>query len=143
MKAKDYLGRVRRLKNLIRRKEKERDNWREMALQFSKDAAQPQYDPNRATSAPYEKCIIMAEDLEGEIEEHKSELGKMRDQLLACIIEVDDVDCRMILQMRYVNCMTWEEIICRMNYSASWVYKKHGDALSEIEGILKYTVEWS
>ena len=45
---------------------------------------------------------------------------------------MDSMECRTILEMRYLSFMEWDEIISRMGYSRSYVFRLHGEALNAI-----------
>ena len=57
MKAKDYLSQIAKLDRQIRHLMREKEYWRQMAFSITKDTTQLKYNPNRATSAGYERCI--------------------------------------------------------------------------------------
>ena len=52
--------------------------------------------------------------------------------IASAISRMDSMECRTILEMRYLSFMEWDEIISRMGYSRSYVFRLHGEALNAI-----------
>ena len=137
MRAKDYLERTIRLNRKINSLLKDKEMWLQMAYNISKDTTQPHYNPNRSTAATYEKCIAYADELESRICAEIDRLADMKAEVMSKILQIGRVDCQLILQMRYINFRTWEDIATELNYSQSWLFKKHALALRLFEKTLK------
>lgn len=137
MDAREYLDQVRRLDSTINKHMKEKEQWREMAFSVSGNTTQPHYNPNKATSAPYEKCILKAEELEEKITSEIDRLVDLKVEITSRIMQIGDSDCETVLVLRYIKLMSWTDIIKEMNYSERWVYGKHTEALSRFDAVLK------
>ena len=137
MKIKDYLKMPYRLTKQIARHKREVEHWRAMAYSLSQDTTEPHYHPNRATSASYEKCIEMADALEHTIAEEEQRLADLKEEVMSNIIKLEDTDHRILLQMRYLNFDSWQDISLTLCYSESYTYKIHGRALECLQEILK------
>ena len=59
-------------------------------------------------------------------------LKRVMKGIASAISRVDSMECRTILEMRYLSFMEWDEIISRMGYSRSYVFHLHGEALNAI-----------
>ena len=137
MNAKEYLGQVEDLDRKINRMLADAKNWRDMAYSISKDTTQPHYNPNRSTSAPYEKCLLNADELEREATAAIDRLVDLKVEILTTINCLTDEKGREILRMRYIELVPWNEIRMRFGYSDSWIFKKQNKAMDELDEILK------
>lgn len=55
-----------------------------------------------------------------------------RKTIETAISHVSDKRMRLLLQYRYIDGMTWEQIAARMHLSTPWIWRMHGNALNEI-----------
>ena len=53
------------------------------------------------------------------------------------IHSIDDPDYRSVLELRYLDYMSWEEIAGKMKYGKRWVYSKHKSAIEAFEAAMK------
>ena len=59
-------------------------------------------------------------------------------QTVQDVIEtIEDNDYRILLSKRYVKCQGWKTIASDMNISVRQVHRIHGEALTEVENLLK------
>ena len=75
-----------------------------------------------------ESCIAQIDELEREIDVSVGLLGEIRET----IRQVEDHCYRNVLELRYLDGMTWEQIGNRMHYSDRWVKILHGRALQTV-----------
>lgn len=61
-----------------------------------------------------------------------TKLQRIQTNLLKLISKVRRHDLQSVLQLYYIDCMTWEEVAVKMNYSWRWIMKLHGKALVEV-----------
>ena len=59
-----------------------------------------------------------------------------RDNLIEQIHAIDNPDHEMLLELRYMDCFTWEEIANEMGYSITHVHRLHKKALEEFADIM-------
>lgn len=64
-----------------------------------------------------------------------TKLQRIQTNLLKLISKVRRHDLQSVLQLYYIDCMTWEEVAVKMNYSWRWIMKLHGKALVEVTRI--------
>ena len=79
-----------------------------------------------------EDLIIRILDLEKEITKDIDNLICEKKKAKTVIDKLDG-PYKVIMSMRYLECMKWEEIAYRLDYSIQAVYKIHGQALKRVE----------
>lgn len=75
-----------------------------------------------------EQLDICAEKLSKEAEIMNQSMGNVK----AAIYSVQDKTLRRLLELRYINGYTWEQIAVEMNYSYVHICRLHGAALNKI-----------
>lgn len=96
-------------------------------MQIKSDVVQVSKQGNRQ-----EDLIIKIIDLEKEITKDINNLVNEK-QRAKTVIDRLDGPYRLVMSMRYLECMKWEEIAYRIGYSIQAVYKIHGQALKRVE----------
>lgn len=96
-------------------------------MQIKSDVVQVSKQGNRQ-----EDLVIKIIDLEKEITKDIDNLICEKKRAKAVIDELDG-PYRLVMTMRYLECMKWEEIAYRIGYSIQAVYKIHGQALKRVE----------
>ena len=99
------------------------------SIDYSKDRVQ-----TSNTTSSIENAVIRIVDLENEINSDIDDFVDMKQKAREEISKVSTPGS-IILEMRYLECMKWEEIAYRLNYSIRAVYKIHGQALEEIKRV--------
>lgn len=96
-------------------------------MQLKADVVQVSKQGNRQ-----EDLIIRILDLEKEV---TKDIDKLIDEKKRAKAVIDELDgpYRLVMTMRYLECMKWEEIAYRLEYSIQAVYKIHGQALKRVE----------
>ena len=80
-------------------------------------------------------------DTEAEVDENIDRLVDLKIEIMNTIWKVEDVNCRHLLEERYINFKSWEEIASDMNVSVRWVHKLHAKGLELIEKFLPKDTE--
>lgn len=96
-------------------------------MQIKSDVVQVSRKGNRQ-----EDLIIKILDLEKEVTKDIDNLI-MKKKMAKTVINKLDGPYRLVMSMRYLECMKWEEIAYRLDYSIQAVYKIHGQALKRVE----------
>lgn len=96
-------------------------------MQIKTDVVQVSKQGNRQ-----EDLIIKIIDLEKEITKDIDSLIREK-QRAKTVIDRLDGPYKVVMTMRYLECMKWEEIAYRIGYSIQAVYKIHGQALKRVE----------
>lgn len=138
MQAKVYLRQAYRINQLIQSNEKELEELHELstcisAIDPSKDCVQtsPSGDAN------YVRIIEKIDELERIIKCDIDKLLKQKFEIRETIDLVSDKTERLVLQQRYLNFMSWDEIGHTMYISVRHVHRIHGRALNSVDEILK------
>lgn len=96
-------------------------------MQIKSDVVQVSKQGNKQ-----EDLIIRILDLEKEITKDIDSLIREKKKAKTIIDKLDGA-YKVIMSMRYLECMKWEEIAYRLDYSIQAVYKIHGQALKRVE----------
>ncbi len=132
MDAKQYLAQAYYLDKRINSKIEQVASLRELA---SKATASIHAERVSGTSqrSPMENAVLKLIDLEYEINDDIDRLVDLKRELNAFISEIDNQAYRIVLELRYLNGNTWEEVADVMGYDLRWIYRLHGKALAEAE----------
>ena len=79
-----------------------------------------------------EEVIARMMDSEESLNQEVLKLIEIRENVRAAIASVENVECRMLLEERYLCYHGWNEIAEDMGYSLDNVYKLHRKALKEV-----------
>ena len=116
-----------RIQSKIRQKEELRATMTGVSgIDYSKDRVQT------SPTNSIEELVIKIVDFEEEITRDIDKLVDMKREACNSINRVDGI-YGTILEMRYLECMRWEEIAYRLGYSIQHVYRLHGQALIKIK----------
>lgn len=129
MTAKEFLSKAWRIDRRIERKieERERLQSRLTAGRMSSLTGMPRgggYDWTDAAA----QVLRLTEQIDDEI----NRLCTVKRLVNEAIDAVEDSKYRQVLELRYRNYLTWEEIAEDMGYETRWVYELHGRALLRV-----------
>lgn len=130
MTAKEYLSRYRRQNDRINAKLGQAAELRRKAQTVSGSSG------GTHSTQPYDRIgEITAKlvDLEREINEDIDRSVDVQREILAAISAVGDERLRTLLELKYINCLTLEEIAVRMGYCYMQICRLHGKALSAVK----------
>lgn len=85
-------------------------------------------NPNKGHSGT-EDLIIKIIIIEDEIKADIDNLVSLKKEVSDVINAVEPVECRMLLELRYLCFHTWEDIAVEMNYTVRNVHLLHSKAL--------------
>ena len=135
MTAKEYLNRISKLDNEIKRKQQRCITLRDVAMNTSvnnsNDVVQKTRDKN-----PLESILTKVIDLEREIEADESRLVDLKAEVWEQLDKLSDEITKRILWLRYADRKTWRCIASAVHFTSRYVYKLHIKALNELEKIL-------
>ena len=132
MTAKEYLSQAFYMNRQIKAKERRLEWLREIAPGPSMRFSQEEKSKGDPRSSLVENAALKVVELEEEIASDILDLVRVMKDIASAISRVDSMECRTILEMRYLSFMEWDEIISRMGYSRSYVFRLHGEALNAI-----------
>ena len=125
-----YLSRYRRMSKRIDRLLEEQSRWREMALKITPVLSQT---PGGGESgSPIERPMDKVLEIDEEIKREIDELQIVRQEIRATLNQLEDENLKLLMEYRYIDGLTWEQIAVKMNYCWRQVCRKHGQALTQI-----------
>lgn len=83
-----------------------------------------------------DKLTLAIERMEACAEKLSKESAVMHEKMVlveTAINSVKDDTLKRLLELRYINGYTWEQIAVKMNFSYQWVCVLHGRALAQIQ----------
>lgn len=136
MTPKEYLSRYRNLNIEIDSKTRQLEKLREQATRIVPEPSDG-IPGSGSTSDRLGNAVAKICDLEAEIEAEISRLVELREEIRAAISRVQDSTYRNLLELRYIEGMTFERIAVEMNYSWRQVIRIHGSALYRIKDVIE------
>lgn len=133
MDAKQYLNQAYRLNDLIRSNEQEIADLNElkislMGIDYSKDKVQVSPQNN----AGYTKIVEKITDLERVIREDTERMLSLKLQIRTVINNVPDNEQRLVLKLRYLNFLQWEEVAEKINVSMRTAIRIHDEGIKKV-----------
>lgn len=156
-----WLSRYRILENQIKRLEAEAERWRSRASNTVPAPVHfKYYDSNKksdqavlatmtrqeirrnnmmpvvvrgSSGLGIDDCIAAVDELLREIADKINRAIAVRKSIEKAINSVEDDRMRLIMGLRYIDGLKWENICCETDYSWQWVHKLHKAGLKEIE----------
>lgn len=80
-----------------------------------------------------EKVIAKIVDLEHEVDDDIDKLVDLKREIIQVIKNVDDEDCQVLLEKRYICLDEWQSIADAMHVDLRTVYRIHGKALTLVQ----------
>lgn len=71
-------------------------------------------------------------EIEEEINREIDELQTVRQEIRAALNQLEDENLKLLMEYRYIDGLTWEQIAVKMNYSYMQICRLHGKALRTI-----------
>ena len=128
MTAKQYLKQARYLDERINTKIAQVSSLHDLATKATSTLSDM---PGSLTCNTHrmEDIIIKILMLENEINADIDHLVDLKDEILSVIKAVDDEECRLLLEKRYLNFEQWEDIAAEMCTGVKNIYRLHDKAL--------------
>lgn len=130
MTAKEYLEQAYQIDERIESKLMQVESLKDLATRVTSVFSDM---PHSSTpdNQRLEKTIVEIIDLENDILDDIGELVKIKYEVQNTINSISDIRQRLILEMRYLRLMTWEQIAIELSLDLSWVHRLHGRALKK------------
>lgn len=125
-----YLFRYRRLNQRIDRLLEEQNRWRERALKITPTLSQA--PGGGGNGSPIERPMDKVLEIEEEINQEIDELQIVRQEIRNTLNQLEDENLKLLMEYRYIDGMTWEQIAVKMHYSYMQICRLHGRALKTI-----------
>lgn len=129
MNAKEYLNQVYRIDNRINSLILEFDDLRSRADSLGGSSFGEKVQSSQKNDAGFVNSVLKIIELEGYITTQIDKLIDLKKEISASIENVSNVEEKVLLRYRYINCLTWEAIAEQMGYSLRQIYRIHGNAL--------------
>ncbi|MGE5390885.1 MAG: DUF1492 domain-containing protein [Deltaproteobacteria bacterium] len=131
MNAKEYLSQAFRIDQRINSKLEQVIALRNLAEKTTASYSTERVDGTKQKS-PMENAIVKIMDYENEINNDIDQLVDLKIEIHKVIKTVDDPDCQLLLELRYLTFKNWEEIADSMGFTFQWVHSLHQKALRKI-----------
>lgn len=125
-----YLSRYRRLNQRIDRLLEEQSRWRERALKITPTLSQA--PGGGGSGSPIERPMGKVLEIDVEINREIDEMQIARKEIRETLNQLEDENLKLLMEYRYIDGMTWEQIAVKMHYGFQWVCKLHGRALNRL-----------
>jgi hypothetical protein len=135
MTAKEYLSQAFRLDNRINSKIDQVSALNDLATKCTSCITGMPHNPSPSTSQMADAVAKIVE-LEAEINRDIDDLVDIKCSIVKVIKAVDDIDCQLLLEGRYLCFKSWEQIAVELGFRLRHVYEVHNDALKKVEKIL-------
>ena len=134
MTAKEYLEQIKTLEHKIYCMRLRSDEYDRLSLSIpggNFDNDMP-HSPNRNTEAPFIKWIYKKMEIDQEIKKLEEELKNLKAEAFLKIESLENEDYKMVLIMRYIKGMAWDQIAVNMYISRRTAIRWHGLALESM-----------
>lgn len=135
MKAKEYLSQAFLLNEQINTKLEQVSALRHLATKTCTPINDMPGSPTKRVDG-MEETIIKMVSLENEINADIDKLVDLKVEITRLINKVSQVECRLLLEKRYLCMETWEVIAVSLNYNLRYIHKLHSRALSDFDSVL-------
>ena len=130
--AKDYLAHAFDIDKQLESKLEQLNVLRSLATTTTQPLSDMPGSPNRNIDR-MENAIIKIMEMEREISAEVEKLLTLKQEIASRIKAIDDIDCQLILEFRYLCFMSWEEIAAEMNCTVRNIHILHGKALKKVD----------
>ena len=131
MTARDYLGQAFRLDQRINSKIEQVSSLNDLAVRCTSSVTGMPHNPNKGSDSMGD-AIAKIVDLQREINKDIDVLVDLKAEIYSVVQAIDNVECRTLLELRYLSFMRWEEIAVKLNYGMENVYRLHRKALAMV-----------
>ena len=132
MKAKEYLRQAWNIDQRIKDKMDQLKRLKELATNVTSTISDM---PRSASPNPckMEDAVLRIAAMESEIDADIERLVNLKIEIIQTIWRVEDANWRTLLEMRYIQFKSWEEIAVTMNVGIRWVHMRHVKALDFLD----------
>ena len=128
MTAQEYLNQAYRLDQRINSKIEQLATLNDLARKATSTYTGMPHSPNRG-SQTMANTIDRIIDLQNEINQDIDELVDLKTEIRTVIDAVAETDLRLILEERYLNWKSWEQIAVSLGYNLRYLHRLHRHAL--------------
>lgn len=129
--ARTYLEQAYRIDQRINSKIEQEASLHNLATKANSTQTDMPGSPSRNIHR-MEDIIVKIVDLENEINQDIDMLVDLKTEIMQVIKKVDDLELQTLLEQRYLNFRTWEQIAVDMGYNVRHLYRMHDKALKAV-----------
>lgn len=129
MTAREYFNQAYRLDQRINSKIEQLSVLNDLALKATASYNDMPRSPNRCVQS-MSNTVDRIIDLQNEINREIDELVDLKAEIRSVIDDVTQTDLRLLLEERYLNWKSWEQIAVALGYNLRYVHKLHKMALA-------------
>lgn len=130
--ARNYLEQAYRIDQRINSKIEQVASLHSLATKANSTLTDMPGSPNRNIHR-MEDIIVKIVDLENEINHDIDTLVELKTEIMQVIKQVSDLELQTLLEQRYLNFRTWEQIAVDMGYNVRHLYRMHDKALKAVK----------
>jgi len=135
MTAMEYLSQARRLDQRICSKLEQMATLRSLAQKVTTSISGERVSQTRNVSS-LEDTILRLVETENEMNQSIDTLLNLRIEIGKQISALDDPDCILVLEKRYLCYQSWEKIAADLTCTVRWVHRLHAKALQSMNQLL-------
>lgn len=132
MTAKEYLNQAYHIDRRVESKLAQIESLYSLATRVTSVFSNTPHNCN-LNNRSLEKTISKIVDLKKSIDDDIDKLVDLKCEITKAINEIENIEYRTILEMRYLGFKTWEEIAVALSYDVRHIYRLHGQALEKIK----------
>ena len=136
MTAKEYLNQAYHIDHRIESKLSQIESLKNLATRVTSVFSDMPHSSS-SDNQRLEKTIAEIIDLENEVSTDIGRLINLKREIKNIINQVQNEKYRILLELRYLNFLTWEQIAVNLNFSIQHTYRIHDKALKKISIFLK------
>ena len=136
MTAKEFMNRAYRIKTRIKRKAEQLAEIQALASHITGSYGSEQVAHSRNCSSMEDNIVRIIEH-DKELEREIKELCKVEEETREVIDLVADDGFRILLQSRYINGLSWEEVAADCGVCKRQAHRWEGQALKMVETVLR------
>lgn len=134
MTAKEYLSRYYVMKQKIERIEEEVEEYKRLANSIPGcNFDDVRVDGTKNKDAIQIKWVHRAIDKEDDLKLMIKNLPIVKAEILNTVMQLEDSNLKRLLIYRYIDCLTWQDIMEKMYLSKATVLRWHKQAISQIQ----------
>ena len=134
MNIKEYLSQAKYLDAQIDSKVQQLTRLRSLATKCTSTITGMPHSQSADTSS-MENSITKLIDLENEINDEIDKLVNLKEEIMKVIKCVDKLEHRLVLEKRYIDFKSWDQIANEMFFTRRYVHKLHVRALEQAKKI--------
>lgn len=131
MTTTNYLERARILNGQIQEKENQVTMLRSMTLKITPSYSDMPHSSTRNTH-PMENAITKAVDLEDQLKKDRLEFKQLQTEIREVISQIPVLNIQMVMDLRYVVCLSWADIAQVMGYTERHIFRLHEMGLTMV-----------